>query len=118
MPATPLNEAMREYYGLMSQANTQFREGGAGDVPGWRTDRGRIYIKYGAPDEVLRRPQSPTVPYEAWKYTRGRARVFVFIDETGLGHYVLIFTNERREPSRLDWERLLGPDAVADINRF
>jgi GWxTD domain-containing protein len=117
-PASPVNEAQREYYALMNDANQQFREGGAGDVPGWRTDRGRIYIKYGQPDEVLRRPQSPTRPYEAWKYTRGRARTFVFMDETGLGHYVLVFTNERREPSRLDWERLLGREAVEDIARF
>jgi GWxTD domain-containing protein len=117
-PGTPVNEAMREYYGLMNAANLQFREGGAGDVPGWRTDRGRIYIKYGAPDEVLRRPQSVTQPYEAWKYTQGRPRKFVFVDETGLGHFVLVFTDERREPSRLDWERLLGAEAVAEIIRF
>jgi GWxTD domain-containing protein len=117
-PGTPVNEAQEEYYALMNQANVQFREGGAGDVPGWRTDRGRIYIRYGEPDEVLRRPQSVTRPYEVWKYTRGRARKFVFVDETGLGHYALVYTDERREPSRPDWEQMLGPEAVLDVQRF
>jgi hypothetical protein len=77
-----------------------------------------VFIKYGEPDEVLRRPQAPIRPYEVWKYTRARPRKFVFMDETGLGHYVLIFTDERREPSRLDWELLLGPEAVLEVERF
>jgi GWxTD domain-containing protein len=117
-PGTPANEAQEQYYALMATANAQFREGGAGDVPGWRTDRGRVFIRYGEPDEVLRRPQSVTVPYEVWKYTTGRPRKFVFVDETGLGHYVLVYTDERREPSRLDWDKLLGPEAVLDVQRF
>jgi GWxTD domain-containing protein len=117
-PGTPVNEKQEQYYALMATANAQFREGGAGDVPGWRTDRGRVYIRYGEPDEVLRRPQSVTVPYEVWKYTSGRARKFVFVDETGLGHFVLVYTDERREPSRLDWDKLLGPEAVLDVQRF
>jgi GWxTD domain-containing protein len=118
-PATPGNEAQDDYYRMIDKANDEFREGGAGDVPGWRTDRGRIFIRYGAPDEVLRRPAAgPTRPYEVWKYTHGRARKFVFYDETGLGHYALIYTDERREPSRADWEILLGREAVLDVQRF
>ncbi|MGH7341975.1 MAG: GWxTD domain-containing protein, partial [Candidatus Rokuibacteriota bacterium] len=117
-PATSANEAQKDYYRLMALANLEFREGGAGDVPGWRTDRGRIFIRYGEPDEVLRRPQSPTRPYEVWKYTRGRPRKFVFLDETGFGHYQLIYTDERREPSLSNWQELLGTEAVVDVQRF
>jgi GWxTD domain-containing protein len=118
-PGEAANEAQAAFYRRIADANQRFREGGAGDVPGWRTDRGRILITYGEPDDVLRRPQSgPTNPYEVWKYTRGRPRKFVFLDETRLGNYVLIFTDERREPSRVDWERKLGPEAVQDILRF
>jgi GWxTD domain-containing protein len=118
-PDAPGNAFQHQFYGLIARANRDFREGGAAAVPGWRTDRGRIFVVYGEPDEVLRRPQSgATNPYEAWKYTRGRLRKFVFFDETGLGNYVLIWTNEQREPSRPNWAELLGPEGVQDVERF
>ena len=118
-PQTPGNAFQDQFYRLIARATREYREGGAAEVPGWRTDRGRIYVKYGEPDEVLRRPQSgSTKPYEVWKFTRGRLRKFVFYDETGLGNYALLWTNEQREPSRANWEELLGPEAVQDIERF
>jgi GWxTD domain-containing protein len=118
-PGTPVNEAQEEFYRLIAEATRLYREGGAAQVPGWRTDRGRIFVRYGPPDEVLRRPQAgSTRPYEAWKYTRGRLRKFVFLDETGIGNYALIYTNEQREPSRANWAELLGPEAVQDVERF
>lgn len=118
-PGTERNERQEEFYALIARVNELYREGGAAQISGWRTDRGRIFIRYGEPDEVLRRPQATqTRPYEAWKYTRGRYRKFVFQDETGLGHYRLIYTNERQEPSLPDWQQRLGPEAVQDIERF
>ena len=118
-PATPGNEFQDQFYRLIARANRDFREGGAAEVPGWRTDRGRIHVRYGEPDEVLRRPQSgATNPYEVWKYTHGRLRKFVFYDETGIGNYALIWTNEQREPSRANWAELLGPEGVQDVERF
>ena len=118
-PGTPGNELQDQFYRLIARANRDYREGGAGQIPGWRTDRGRIFVKYGEPDEVLRRPQSgSTRPYEVWKFTRGRFRKFVFYDETGIGNYALIWTNEQREPSRANWAELLGPEAVQDVQRF
>lgn len=118
-PGTPGNGFQDQFYRLIARANREYREGGGGEIPGWRTDRGRIYVKYGEPDEVLRRPQSgSTKPYEVWKFTHGRLRKFVFYDETGLGNYVLLWTDERRESSRANWEDVLGPEAVADIERF
>jgi len=118
-PGTPRNEEEERFYGGITEANRRFHEGGAAEIPGWRTDRGRIFIRYGSPDEVLSRPQAgSTAPYEVWKYTRTRARKFVFYDVTRFGNYALIWTDERREPSRPNWRELLGPQAVEDVQRF
>lgn len=118
-PGTPRNEAQEDYYRRIADANLRFREGGTAQIPGWRTDRGRIFVKYGAPDEVLSRPQaSSSNPYEVWKYTRGRALKYAFLDQTRFGNYALIWTDDRREPSRPNWQELLGPDAVLDVERF
>ena len=107
------------FYGGIAEANRRFREGGAAEIPGWRTDRGRIFIRYGPPDETLSRPQSGSAaPYEVWKYTKTRVRKFVFYDVTRFGNYALIWTNERREPSRPNWQELLGPEAAEDVGRF
>ncbi|HEV2672118.1 MAG TPA: GWxTD domain-containing protein, partial [Gemmatimonadales bacterium] len=68
-PDTPRNEAMESFYARVTTVNRMFREGGAAEIPGWRTDRGRIYLKYGPPDAVLSRPQPvATNPYEVWRY--------------------------------------------------
>ncbi len=118
-PGTPDNEARERFYSAIRDANRRFGEGGASRVPGWRTDRGRIYVKYGAPDEVLeRRSGGSTYPYEVWKYTRVRALKYVFMDLTRFGNYTLIYTDDRREPSRSNWQELLGPEALQDVQRF
>jgi GWxTD domain-containing protein len=118
-PGTPVNEAMVAYYRLFAEANRRFRESGAGDTPGWRSDRGRIFLKYGTPEETLRRPVSEdSPPFEVWKYSRPRQLKYVFLDETGLGNYQLIYTNDRLETSRADWTERLGPRAVEDVLRF
>ncbi len=118
-PGTPRNEEQESFYARIAEATRQFREGGAAQIPGWRTDRGRIFIRYGPPDEVLSRPQAgSTAPYEVWKYTKTRVRKFVFYDVTRFGNYSLIWTDERREPSRPNWRDLLGAEAVQDVERF
>jgi GWxTD domain-containing protein len=118
-PGTPLNEAAVSFYQRIAEAERRFGEGGVARVPGWRTDRGRIFIKYGAPDEVLDRPQAGNSnPYLVWKYTRGRPLKYVFMDQTQFGNYALIYTDDRREPSRPNWQALLGPQGVLDVQRF
>lgn len=118
-PGTPRNEAQEDFYTRIAEANRRYREGGATQIPGWRTDRGRVFVKYGPPDEVLSRPQAgSTNPYEVWKYTRGRALKYVFLDQTQFGNYALIWTDDRREPSRPNWQELLGPEGVLDVERF
>ena len=118
-PETPDNDARVSFYGRVATVNRMFREGGAAEIPGWRTDRGRIYLKYGPPDAVLSRPQpASTNPYEVWRYEHAKARKFVFLDLTRFGNYALIWTDERLESSRPDWNLLLGPEAVDDAMRF
>ena len=118
-PGTPRNEEQESFYSRIAEANRRYREGGAAEIPGWRTDRGRIFIKLGAPQEEMRRPQAAnSLPYEVWKYTQGRLLKFVFMDLTQFGNYALIWTDDRREPIRPNWASLLGPEGVQDVQRF
>src|SRR5882762_5141018 len=118
-PGTPANELLAAFYGRIGDANRRYREGGAAEIPGWRTDRGRIFIKYGPLQEVMQRPQAGnTLPYEVWKYSSGRLLKYVFMDLTQFGNYALIWTDDRREPSRPNWQSMLGPEGVQDVQRF
>jgi len=119
-PATPANETEVAFYERIKEAERRWREGGGGaSVPGWRTDRGRVLIRYGEPDDVRREPQSgPDRPWEAWKYTRERNLRFVFLDFTRLGNYSLVYSNDRLERTPQDWSRLLSPDALREISSF
>jgi len=113
-----VNQVMVRFYRAVDFANRAFREGGAGQVPGWRTDRGRVYLRNGQWDEILRRPVASPAPYEVWKYTRGRQRYFVFQDESGMGVYRLIFTNDRHEVGVQNWGSLLGTEDSIDVVRY
>lgn len=117
-PADTGNAARNDFYSAVAFANGTFRQARAGGVAGWRTDRGRIYLRHGAPDETLRRPVAAPKPYEVWKYTRSRPYYYVFYDRNGLGDYVLIGTNDRREPGLQEWERYLGTEGAEDVRQF
>ena len=115
---TARNEERERFYGAIAEADRRYREGGAWTIPGWRTDRGRIFIKYGPPGEVLEgHGQTAVAPYEIWKYTRNRISKYVFMDLTRFGNYRLIYTDDPREPSRPDWQELLGADGVKDLQQ-
>ena len=75
-PGTDVNEARQVFYDAIAYANKNYGESGRAAKPGWKTDRGRIYVRNGAPDDVLTRPQAGrSPPYEVWHFTRGRNRV-------------------------------------------
>jgi GWxTD domain-containing protein len=77
-PDTEENEFREEHYRRIQYANEHYAAG----VPGWRTDRGRMYIVWGAPDEIESHPSggqyqrdtsegggsTSTVPFERWRY--------------------------------------------------
>ncbi|MBN2425957.1 MAG: GWxTD domain-containing protein [Calditrichaceae bacterium] len=85
-PSTSVNELKDEYFKRVNYANKNFTAFGQ---DGWRTDRGRILIKFGFPDDVERHPfEMGSRPYEIWRYYTER-KVFVFEDRTGFGDYRL-----------------------------
>lgn len=85
-----------EYYNRVSHADEQFR---FSNRDGWKSDRGRVYILYGAPDHNLRRPNNiNSEPYEIWTYHNldGGAK-FLFVDDTGFKDYRLRSSTLRGE---------------------
>lgn len=93
-PGTEFNEAMAEYYRRVDYALFNFRSIGQKD--GAFTDRGKIYMLYGAPTEVNRQMQPNSDPREVWTYRLSRhgttvmSREFVFVDESKTGAYRLV----------------------------
>ena len=106
-PDTPLNETLMEFYRRIRYANEKWDS----YIPGWQTDRGRIYIKYGPPDEIEYHPferglrehwvdipvsrETETIhAYQIWRYyyledSFNPIREFIFIDFSGGGKYEL-----------------------------
>lgn len=84
--STQKNELMEEFYRRVNFATENFS---TITIEGWRTDRGRIFIKFGEPDDIERHPfEMNTTPFEVWRYYNLR-KVFVFVDRTGFGDYFL-----------------------------
>ena len=100
-PDTDENEFKEEYYERIAYANEHFASG----IPGWKTDRGRIWIMYGKPDERETHPMggsydrpsyegggsTSTYPFEQWFYRYlpgvGSGVEIEFVDPTGSGEY-------------------------------
>ena len=85
---TPRNEVKEEFYRRIDYANRRFK---GLRREGWRTDRGRVYIMHGEPDQVDDYPMSPSyLPYQIWHYYKqGRYLRFLFVDEDLDGDYRL-----------------------------
>ncbi len=103
-PSTPENEFFREYLGRIEIANQRY---GAMGKPGWKTDRGRVFLLYGEPTEIERYPnQLETRPYEIWQYNGIEGGVyFVFADLTGFSDYMLVHSTKRGEMRDDNWSR-------------
>ncbi|MFB3923877.1 MAG: GWxTD domain-containing protein [Terriglobia bacterium] len=100
-PGSPENEFKEEYYRRIAYANEHYASG----IPGWKTDRGRIYIMYGPPDEIESHPsggsyirppeegggETSTYPFEQWRYRYidgiGTNIILEFVDPTMTGEY-------------------------------
>ena len=86
-PGTEENELKDEYLARIAYAEEKFRHGDLG----WRSDRGRIYVTYGPPDEIDSHPfEAETRAYEVWFYY-SRNLKFIFIDRYGFGRYELLY---------------------------
>jgi GWxTD domain-containing protein len=103
-PSTPRNEFYNDYLNRIQYSNQHF---GALGKKGWKTDRGRIFLKYGEPSEIERFPnQIDTKPYEIWHYNEIEGGVvFIFADITNFSDYQLIHSTARGELRDESWQR-------------
>lgn len=114
-PDTEENEFREEYYERIAYANQHFTSG----IPGWKTDRGRIYIAWGKPDGVESHPaggvydrpayegggSTSTYPFETWFYRHlegvGDGLEIEFVDPTGTGEYRLARDANEKDALRM-----------------
>jgi GWxTD domain-containing protein len=100
-PDSPVNAYKEEYYRRIAYVNEHFASG----VPGWKTDRGHMYILWGPPDEIESHPtggtydrppeqgggQTITYPWEKWRYRHlediGENIEIEFVDPSNTGEY-------------------------------
>jgi GWxTD domain-containing protein len=118
-PGTLRNERRESFYSAIDYANRTYREGGRKAVPGWKSDRGRIYARNGKPDEIYQKQQEGRAPpYQVWRYASGKGLYYLFADRTGFGAFTLIYSNDIREPGLPSWGTILGGPAVQDISQW
>jgi GWxTD domain-containing protein len=112
-PDTEENEYKEEHYQRIAYANEHFAAG----IPGWKSDRGRIYIMYGKADEIESHPsggsyerpmsegggETSTFPFEDWRYRYlegiGQEVIIEFVDNCMCGEYHM--TMDRSEKDAL-----------------
>jgi GWxTD domain-containing protein len=130
-PGTPQNEFKMEHYRRIAYANERFAT--QSGLPGWKTDRGRIYITFGPPDEIDSHPnggtyQKPaaeggntttTFPFEQWRYrfieNVGNNVIIEFVDPTMTGEYRMTMDPQEKDALRylnMPPGAALAPEAV------
>jgi GWxTD domain-containing protein len=100
-PDLPDNDFKEEHYRRIAYANEHYASG----IPGWKTDRGRMYIMWGPPDEIDSHPtggtydrpmeegggSTTTYPWETWRWRYlegiGENIILEFVDPSGSGEY-------------------------------
>jgi GWxTD domain-containing protein len=110
-PDTEENEYKEEHYQRIAYANEHFAAG----IPGWKTDRGRIYIMYGKPDEIDSHPsggsyerpmeegggETSTFPFEDWRYRYldniGQEIIIEFVDTCMCGEYRMTLDRSEKD---------------------
>jgi len=95
---TPENEALNQYFSRVNAANQRFKDEG---LPGWRTDRGEVFITLGPPDESVESTPGTSSRIIRWTYLTNRLEIY-FQDETGFGRLRLT------PGSRAEYERVLS----------
>ncbi len=103
-PGTPANEFKQEYLGRAQLANNMYR---GTFTEGYKSDRGRILLVYGKPDEIERYPSSSdTREYHIWHYYSIQGGVyFVFADKRSMSDLELVHSTARGELYDPDWTR-------------
>ena len=110
-PDTEENEFKEEHYRRIEYANEHFAAG----IPGWKSDRGRIYIMYGPADEIDSHPsggayerpmeegggETSTFPFEDWRYRYlegiGQEVIIEFVDTCMCGDYHMTLDRSEKD---------------------
>jgi len=136
-PDTIDNEFKDDHYERIAYANEHFASG----IPGWKTDRGRIYIMYGKPDEIESHPSggtydrpieegggtTSTFPFEKWRYRYiegiGNEVILEFVDPAMSGEYRMTIDPSEKDAllhvpgAGLTWaEQFNGIDKAERLN--
>lgn len=113
-PSTPQNEFKDEHYRRIAYANAHFA---SARNPGWRTDRGRVYITYGPPDEIEFHPkggdQGRADPFDQWLYHHVDAAshdiLFDFVDTSRDNEFRLAFMGGLADKREAGGPVVFGP---------
>lgn len=112
-PDSQENEYKEEHYRRIAYANERYASG----IPGWKTDRGQIYITFGPPDEIESHPSggtyerpyeegggtTSTYPFEKWRYRylanvgSGTDIQIEFVDKTMTGEYRMTMDQSEKD---------------------
>src|SRR5713101_352570 len=110
-PDTQENEFKEEHYRRIAYTNEHYPSG----IPGWKTDRGRMYIMFGPPDEVEGHPSggtyerpmeegggtTSTYPFEDWRYRYiegiGQEVIIEFVDDCMCGAYEMTMDRSKKD---------------------
>jgi GWxTD domain-containing protein len=110
-PDTEENEFKEEHYRRIAYANEHFAAG----IPGWKTDRGQMYIKFGPADEIEAHPSggtydrpteegggtTSTFPFETWRYRYlegvGQEVIIEFVDKCMCGEYHMTIDRSEKD---------------------
>ncbi|MBN1466194.1 GWxTD domain-containing protein [candidate division KSB1 bacterium] len=106
---TPENEFKTDYLNRVQLVNQMFR---GTFTEGWKSDRGRVMLVYGKPDEIERFPSSSdTKEYHYWHYYAIQGGVqFIFVDKRGMNDLELVHSTARGELYDTDWQRWIDPN--------
>jgi GWxTD domain-containing protein len=114
-PDTEENEYKEEHYRRIAYANEHFPAG----IPGWKTDRGRIYIMYGPADEIDSHPsggtyerpmeegggETSTFPFEDWRYRYlegiGQEVIIEFVDTCMCGDFHMTLDRSEKDALKM-----------------
>ena len=110
-PSTPENEALLEHARRYKDADIKFGEKNRGGMKGSQTDRGRLYIKYGNPNEVESKTmQGQYRPVEIWRYYDGNK--FIFVDRSSFGRFQLMYSKSKDERTDPNWGKYISPEVI------
>ena len=113
--------AYREYMAIVTEIDEQYTSAAG---KGHETDRGRIYLKYGKPDDILsQESEIGASPYEIWTYNKlndhqGYVKFIFYNQSLAPNDYVLLHSNARGERNDPQWQRKLYNNAQSNDKNF